>query len=339
MKCDLCGREGVSKALKICLECIREKPKECVPFIKRAHKKREKFGLPAKPPRNKDGVKCGICGNECEILEGEKGFCGLRINENGKLKNLAGIPERGLLEFYYDLLPTNCVSSWVCKERKGKNLAVFYGACSFDCLYCQNWHYREMASRLSPIISADELAKMVDDETRCICFFGGDPSPQIMHAIETSKIIMENNDIRICWETNGSLSKKYLRKVADIAMKSNGIIKFDLKSWNENLNFALCGVSNKQTMKNFEFLAGKEVLLTASSLLISRYIDVLEIKNIAEFISSLNSSIPYLLLAFHPQFEMDDLPTTSWKQANECLNIAKKAGLENVRLGNVHLLR
>jgi pyruvate formate lyase activating enzyme len=307
-----------------------------------AHKSREKFGLPAKPPTNKNGIRCKICGNECEIPLGEKGFCGLRINEGGKIKNLGGTPDKGIVECYYDPLPTNCVASWICNENKGKNLAVFYGACSFDCLYCQNWFYREMTANLSPVMSAEELASMVDDETRCICHFGGDPSPQIMHAIEASKIVMEKKkDVRICWETNGSLARNYLEKVAEIAIESNGIIKFDLKSWNDPLHRALCGVSNERTIKNFEFLVERGLAdhLTASTLLIPGYIDAIEIKNISEFISSLNPSIPYSLLAFYPQFEMDDLPTTSWKQARECLAVAKRAGLEKVRIGNVHLLR
>jgi hypothetical protein len=34
---------------------------------------------------------------------------------------------------------------------------------------------------------------------------------------------------------------------------------------------------------------------------------------------------------------MDDLPTTSRKQAYECYEVAKKY-LKNVRIGNIHLL-
>jgi pyruvate formate lyase activating enzyme len=36
---------------------------------------------------------------------------------------------------------------------------------------------------------------------------------------------------------------------------------------------------------------------------------------------------------------MDDLPTTSRDQADECLMAAKKAGLKRIKIGNVHLLR
>lgn len=69
------------------------------------------------------------------------------------------------------------------------------------------------------------------------------------------------------------------------------------------------------------------------------YIDKEEVAKIAAFVASLNPEIPFSLLAFHPQFFMGDLPTTSRQLALECLEAAKGAGLNNVRVGNIHLLR
>jgi pyruvate formate lyase activating enzyme len=134
-----------------------------------------------------------------------------------------------------------------------------------------------------------------------------------------------------------------LKKAAELALESGGCIKFDLKAWDENLNLALCGVSNRATLENFEWLADygapreEPPFLVASTLLVPGYVDVVEVENLARFIASLNPEIPYSLLAFHPQYRMQDLPTTSRKHAYECLEAAEKH-LRNVRLGNVHLL-
>ena len=76
----------------------------------------------------------------------------------------------------------------------------------------------------------------------------------------------------------------------------------------------------------------------ASTLLVSGYVDQEEVAGIAALISSLDPDIPYVLLAFHPDFLMTDLPATSKRQAMECLEAAKAAGLNRVRLGNIHLL-
>ena len=135
-----------------------------------------------------------------------------------------------------------------------------------------------------------------------------------------------------------------LRQAAEIALNSGGCIKFDLKAWSEELHIALCGVSNKRTLENFQLLAEytKErplpPLLIASTLLVPGYVDKQEVSQIARFISSIDPDIPYSLLAFSPQFMMRDLPTTSRRHAEECLAEAKSQGLRRVRVGNVHLL-
>ncbi len=367
VKCSICGRssEKISKAMGICVNCIRNEPEKALASAKLAHiTSRKKFHLPSSPPRDPHGVKCKICANACEISLSGKGFCGLRTNEDGKLRHLAGTPSRGILECYHDPLPTNCVGDWVCpggtgcgypeySYKKGEpeygynNLAVFYGACTFDCLFCQNWHYRLLTKELSPSINAEELASKVNDNTSCICYFGGDPTAQLPHAIKASRIAIETNKnriLRICWESNGTMMPSYLKTIAEISMNSGGCIKIDLKVWDESLSQALCGASNRQTIKNIEFLAeyGKErkepPFLVVSTLLVPGYVDVKEVDNIAKFIASLDPEIPYSLLAFHPDFEMYDMPITSKKDAIECKNAAKKAGLEKVRIGNIHLL-
>lgn len=365
MSCIICGKTDlVSSPLNVCLDCIRARFNDALPLIKKVHaESRKKFNLPEEPPRDPKGVRCGLCVNDCRIGIGERGYCGLRKNENGKLVHPAGTPQRGIVECYYDALPTNCVADWCCAGGTGagypkfsysknapecgyKNLAVFYGACTFNCLFCQNWHYRERARSLSPTMSVAQLAGCVDEKTSCICYFGGDPSPQMPHALRTSELAIEQAKgiLRICWESNGSMSLPLLKKAAELSLESGGCIKFDLKAWNENLNVALTGAINKQTLKNFERLADygmqrrEPPFLTASTLLVPGYIDAAEVENIAKFIAGLDKEIPYSLLAFYPHFYMKDLPTTSRKQAEECYTAAKKH-LKNVRIGNVHLLR
>jgi pyruvate formate lyase activating enzyme len=133
-------------------------------------------------------------------------------------------------------------------------------------------------------------------------------------------------------------------KAAEYALESGGNIKFDLKTWSEELNIALCGVSNKPTLANFKMIGEKFYkkrpdlpMLSASTLLVPGYIDVEEVENIAEFISEVDSGIPYTLLAFYPCYLMNDLPTTSRKQAVECQKAAEKH-LTNTRIGNINLL-
>lgn len=354
-RCYVCKKDSplIPTFLGLCVECIRHDFKAAKPYIERAHvQARDFFNLPTNPPRDLTGKRCNICVNDCWVKsEDGVGFCGLPLDSR----------EEASLSWYYDGLPTNCVADWVCagcsqtgypkfSHSKGpeygyKNLAVFYNACSFDCLFCQNWHFRE--TNLNKRISAEELAEKVDDKTSCICYFGGDPTPQISHSIKAARIARDMNEgkiLRICWETNGSMNPQFLRQVLEIAVESGGCIKFDLKTWTENLNIALCGVTNRQMLENFKFAATyiekrpKLPLIVASTLLVPGYIDIYEVERIANFIASVNPSIPYNLLAFHPQFYMDDLPVTSRSHAETAKEVATNAGLENIKIGNIHLL-
>jgi pyruvate formate lyase activating enzyme len=365
-KCAICGAEGkeISAELQVCLRCIRQKPEEALALAQEAHAtSRRRFGFPAKVPRG-GKVKCTLCVNQCELHEGERSLCGLRVNRGGKLVHLSGTAREAVVSAYHDALPTNCVAAWVCAGCTGagypryshaehgvelgyKNLAVFYGACTFDCLFCQNWEYRENARTLSPRMTPEQLASLADSKTSCICYFGGDPSPQIAHSIKTSELALSHGEgeiLRICYETNGSMHPGALRKAAKLSLESGGCIKFDLKAWDDNLHLVLTGASNRYTIENFAYLASlveerpSPPFLIASTLLVPGYIDEAEVEAIARFIAELNPEIPYSLLAFYPTYMMRDLPTTSWKQARACLEAARRY-LRNVKLGNVHLLR
>lgn len=361
--CQHCGSEShlISQALGLCLDCIRSDFSQVLPLIEKSHGlARRPFGLPEHPPRVEGGLECKLCVNECCIPRNGRGYCGLRTNRDNRL--VGATARRGNVSWYYDALPTNCVADWVCPGGSGagypqfaysqeaeygyKNLSVFYQACSFDCLFCQNWHYRYLATSKSEV-DALELARAVDERTACICYFGGDPSSQLPYALRASRLALENKKgriLRICWETNGSMHPALLRQAAELSFNSGGCIKFDLKAWSEELHIALCGVSNKRTLENFAALAEyvsrrpSPPFLIASTLLVPGYVDREEVSGIAAFIASLSPDIPYALLAFHPQFMMSDLPPTSKRHAQRCLATAKAQGLRNVRLGNVHLL-
>ena len=348
-QCSICGKTSslITSTLAVCADCIRTRPTEALPRIRRVQAEtRREFGLPVEPPRAAGGKRCSICANECAIGEGERGFCGLRINDGGRLVHLAGKPSAGILSWYYDPLPTNCVADWVCKghqQRGYKNLAVFYEACSFNCLFCQNWHYRQARPVPGNLMSAEELAGAADARTFCVCYFGGDPTPQMAHALAASRLLARRG-VRVCWETNGSMHPQLLDQAVKLSLGSGGCVKFDLKAWDEDLHLALTGASNRRTLENFARAAAyipqrrQPPLLVASTLLVPGYVDVYEVGHLAAFIASIDPTIPYSLLGFFPHFYIHDLPRTSVRHAEEAVRAARDAGLTNVHVGNRHLL-
>ncbi|RKY45950.1 MAG: radical SAM protein [Candidatus Omnitrophota bacterium] len=358
--CRICKKKApeISSLLSVCGRCIRENFSKVKEFLEEIHigiKKEE--GISLKKQRE-SRLRCELCINNCCLQEGEISFCGLRKVEKNKLVG----PNRNFanLEFYFDPLPTNCVASFCCAatgcgypqfsytsgdELGYKNLAVFFNGCSFNCLFCQNYHYRKRL-QFNNLVSVDDLLEAIDSKTSCVCFFGGEPSCQIEFTIEFSRRAIEvrkNRILRICWETNGSFNPKFNEEILNILLESGGTIKFDLKFFSPELNLALCGKSNKQSYDNFSFFARNfyrrknPPLVCVSTPIVSGYTDEREVEEIAQFVSQFDRSIPYSLLGFWPCFYLKDLPPTSKELMYTCYHKAKKF-LDNVNIGNKHLL-
>jgi pyruvate formate lyase activating enzyme len=98
---------------------------------------------------------------------------------------------------------------------------------------------------------------------------------------------------------NGCGNPISVKRAAELSLRSGGIVKFDLKAFDENLSLALSGVSNRRAFENFEMIAkglfdAREApVLTATTLLVPWYVDEVEVEEIAEFIAGLNPDIPY----------------------------------------------
>lgn len=347
--CATCGARSrlISAALGVCGPCIRARPDEALVLARAAHAaSRRAFDLREAPPQTEGGVACPLCARECRIGEGERGYCGLRTVRGGRLVHLAGTARRGLLRWYRDPLPTNCVADWVCagSARAGHhNLAVFYASCSANCLFCQNWDFRAVSVEGSEGLSAAELAAVASPRTFCVCFFGGDPSSQMPHALAAGTLLAQKG-VAVCWETAGASHPRLIDRALQLSLETGGCIKFDLKAYDEALHIALTGSSNRQALANFVRAAHRSAerpdppLVVASTLLVPGYVDAAEVARIARFIAGVDPSTPYALLGFAPHFYMRDLPHTSRRHAEAALAAAREAGLTNVRIGNRHLL-
>ncbi len=370
-RCRVCGLEDmlISDTIGVCVNCLRRYPEKSLPIARRAHdKSRLTFKLPPETPRNSGGVRCSICGRGCILSDGY-GYCGFRYVENNMFHVKTGRYDTAIGLYYYDPHPTNCVAYSVCPAVTGKgypkyaltpygergyyNIAVFYGGCNMDCLFCQNWEYRRMVQRGEPKLTIDQLVESVNDKTTCVCYFGGDPAPWSIHALEASRRMIEKAKklglpvFRICWETNGLWNPQLLRRAVELSLESGGIVKIDFKAWSPEVYYALTGVEPRHVeliRRNIRLVAEyfdkrpEPPLLVVSTLLVPGYIDEYEIDNMTRYIAEINPEIPYIFLGFHPDYMLLDLPRTSINHARRAVEIARGNGLKHVYVENQWLL-
>ena len=370
-KCSICGRTSktISNVIGVCSECLRSNADKALRVALRSHTDwRTRVGLPPEPPRYKDGIKCNLCVNNCSIPLNGRGYCGVIVNRNGRLENTVG-PGKAVVHWYLDPHPTNCVAEPVCPATTSRgypkytlsegveygyyNLAVFFGGCNLDCLYCQNWEHRFMPLKIEQrfVRSVDELVEAaMNPRVTCICYFGGDPGPHIIYAIQASRTIAkkvekENTIKRICWETNGLENPAIMKEMARLSLITGGIVKIDFKAWTPSIYRALTGIDGVERVKENVKLVAEMMdnrldipLLVVSTLLVPGYVDEYEVEKIAGYLAELNPNIPYVLLAFHPDHRLRDLPPTSNRHALNAYKIAKEKGLKEVYIGNIFLL-
>lgn len=341
--CEFCRKESekISTFLGTCVDCVKTR-KGAIQKIFRLHKtSRQIFKLKESSPKSKDGKVCFLCAHSCKILDEEYGFCGMRKGADLKEKK-----SFGNFSFYYDPLPTNCVASFLCEKYigSGYNLAIFFHSCSFNCIYCQNWHWKILSLR-NEIYTIDDVLRTLKDDTKCICFFGGDPGTQGDFALKLSEEALKiKPDLRICWETNGFLNKKTAEKFFNLTLKTGGILKVDLKAFDENINIALTGFSNKKVLENIKYFAENSKGIKnykpfmVSTLLVPGYVEEEEVSKIAFFLAELDPEIPYSILCFHPNHFMKDMPLLKKEQVQKCIDEIEKAGIKNYNVGNRHLI-
>ncbi|MFX0001442.1 MAG: radical SAM protein [Candidatus Hodarchaeota archaeon] len=366
--CKFCGKteKVISEVLQVCRDCILEGDwNQIKPHILNVHKLvRKLVELPEKPPkaeRPNIKLRCNFCINKCSLSENDVSYCGLR---NIKLRNSGQLPypskSKGYIHGYIDPNPTNCCNSWFCPAGSSAgypeysdyngpefgtySYAAFLYGCTFDCLFCQNASHKLFTKK--HLFDVETLAKQIikNQKITCLCYFGGTPEAQLPFSINLAEKILEKRNIRICWEWNGSGNRDWVEKCMRIAIKTGGNIKFDLKTYNEKLNLALCGVSNSRTLENFKFLAENYFgtrknlpEMSACTLMVPGYTNHEEVEQIVKFVSSINTKLPYSLLIFHGDYQMRDLGITPRKQVEKSLSVAKKY-LENIHLGNKFLL-
>lgn len=158
---------------------------------------------------------------------------------------------------------------------------------------------------LRPVDVNELVREALNPRVTCICYFGGDPTPQSPLLILASRRIINEalkhgqQPKRICWETNGLVNPLIMREMARLSLVSGGIVKIDWKAWNPGVYEALTRVNGekaiKRLMENTDLVArmARErpdpPLLVISILLVPGYVDTEEVRGIANYVSSLSS--------------------------------------------------
>ena len=280
-----------------------------------------------KLPQNR--VHCHLCARHCTINEGNRGFCLVRKNEEGKL---------------YTLNYAKACSA--CIDPIGKKpLSHFHpGAlvmsiatigCNFRCQFCDNWIISQEKTITGQDLPPQEVVKSArDNNCQGISYTYTEPTIFFEYAYDTSKIA-KGVDFFNTFVTNGYMTPEAVKTIAPYLDAAT----VDFK-----------GAADPEFYKKFSSVPSVEPIFEAlkemkrnnihieiTNLIIPKLGDSMEkLRELATWIrDNLGKDTPFHLLKFHPNFKMTSQPSTQRKILEEAYEmIHKEVGLNYPYLGN-----
>jgi pyruvate formate lyase activating enzyme len=279
--------------------------------------------------KSQRGLYCQKCPHECSLGEGETGKCKNRINHKGKLYSIAygnpcavhidPIEKKPLFHF----LPTTKAFSIAC------------AGCNLSCLNCQNWEISQVSPRETQNYDmmpskVVELAKLNDCQT--IAYTYSEPNTFYEYAMDTAQIAHQNG-IRNVWKSSGYINEAPIRKIAKYLDAAN----IDLKSFDNNIYQKLNGAGLDPVLRTLKVLKEENVWLEITNLVIPTWTDNLDmIKRMCDWVAKNGlQDCPLHFNRFSPLYKLNQLPTTPVSTLEKARDIAVKAGIKYVFIGNV----
>lgn len=277
-----------------------------------------------------DVVQCVLCPRNCFVQPGKLGFCRVRKNIDGKLYSLVyGKVAGGLVidpiekKPLFHFLPGSAV------------LSFGTVGCNLRCKHCQNWTTSQVESGQSfeQEIKPEEIIKAAK-EKKCesISYTYNEPTIFFEYMLETAKLAKKAG-IKNTMVTNGFINPKPLKELC----KYMDGINVDLKGFNNVFYSKTTTAWLQPVQETLKILKKEKVWFEITNLIIPTLNDDLEgIKKMCEWIKKdLGLDVPLHFTAFHPDFELVNLPRTPVATLLNAYDVAKGLGLKYVYVGNV----
>ena len=275
-------------------------------------------------------ANCFLCNRRCVIPEGGAGYCRVRKNVNGKLQSLVYGKTLTLTVDPIEKKPLfNFMPGTFC------NSVSTYG-CNFHCEFCQNHHIsQDFVEENISVIKKTTPKEIVENTLELgvegIAYTYTEPTIFAEYALDTMKLAKKEGLYNV-WVSNGYMSKEAVEVIA----KDLDAINIDLKG-NAEFYKKMCGnVEIGRVMDSIRFFHGKGVHVEVTNLIVPGYNDSLAgLGEIIDFIASTDKRMPLHFSRFIPHFNMLETPITPIEVMKKAKELAVKAGLKYVYLGNV----
>ncbi len=274
-------------------------------------------------------VRCELCPTACVVSDGERGYCEVRENRNGK---------------YYSLVYGNPVTWHVDPIEKkpffhvlpaSGSFSIATTGCNFDCKFCQNYEISQ--ARPEETANFDMSADLVvaaAKRTGCKSIASTYVEPTIFYEYmyDIGVLAREEGILNVC-HSNGYINQKPLKalcRVLDAAC-------IDLKGFTEEYYRSVTEGTLQPVLETLKTLKGEGVHVEIVNLVVPTKNDAMDqIRQMCLWIKEkLGPDTPLHFSRFYPMYKLRNLPPTPVSTLERARKIGLSVGLEYVYIGNV----
>ncbi len=274
-------------------------------------------------------VRCYLCAHHCIISPGKRGICAVRENIDGTLYSLVygkvvarhvdPIEKKPLFHFH----------------PGSRSYSIATVGCNLRCLHCQNFEISQYPKLYEDIPGEEMTPEDVVREAELsgcesISYTYTEPTVFFEFAYDCARLAKERG-IKNVFVSNGYTSEEASREIAPYLDGNNIDVKGD-----DDFYKKIAGARLEPVLNTIRLMKELGVWVEVTTLIIPGLNDSDEsLKGIAEFIKSVDPSIPWHVTQFYPTYQMLDRPRTPVRTLRHAREIGIKVGLKYVYEGNV----
>ncbi|OHD71340.1 MAG: AmmeMemoRadiSam system radical SAM enzyme [Spirochaetes bacterium RBG_16_49_21] len=246
--------------------------------------------------RSGGSVQCWLCPHNCVIRDQKYGVCGVRKNSGGTLYSeiygrltavaMDPIEKKPLYHFY----------------PGSRILSIGTKGCNMKCPYCQNWHIsQDRTAQTTYYPSADIVAAAVQEKSIGIAYTYSEPVIWYEYVRDTS-LLGRKKGLKNVMVTNGFINQEPLTELLEFIDAMN----IDLKSFREETMAQVQKARLAEVLETIKTAHAGGCHIEITTLVVTGINDDRgEMRDIMDFIASVDKNIPWHISRYHPSYKYD----------------------------------
>lgn len=275
-------------------------------------------------------IQCLHCPHGCTVSIGERGFCRIKENNNGKFYNIV---HENPCAIHIDPIEKKPFFHYM---PATKSLSIATVGCNLRCKFCQNWQISQANPEdvNSINLSVEDIVNNAQKaKTPTIAYTYTEPLIFYEYALDIAVLARERG-IKNIMHSNGFINNAPLKRFC----KYLDAINIDLKGFTEEYYTNICSGNLNRVLDNLVFIKNEtDIWIELTTLIVPSLNDNSEVlKRMCNWIvNNLGEDVPLHFSRFFPIYKLSSLPPTPISTLEKARKIANNSGLKYVYIGNL----